>query len=56
VRLEPLEPGQEHPATPTLLLLNLVRVVKLFLQDLADLEKGQFLNHLTVGVKFMIML
>lgn len=39
VRLEPLEPGKEHPATSALLLLDLVGVVKLLLQNDPDLRK-----------------
>ena len=38
VRLEALEPGQQHPTASVLLLLDLVRAVKLLLQDLPDLK------------------
>ena len=41
VRLEPLEPGQQHPPAAVLLLLNLVGAVELLLQDLADLKEKQ---------------
>ena len=44
VRLEPLEPRQQHPTPAVLLLLNLVRAVELLLQDFADLQRKQDLK------------
>ena len=38
VRLEVLSPVEQHPPAAPLPLLDLVRVVKLFLEDLSDLE------------------
>ena len=38
VRLETLELGHQHPATPLLFLLDLVGTVELVLQNLANLQ------------------
>jgi hypothetical protein len=48
VRLEPLEPRQQHPPASVLLLLHLVRAVKLLLQKLSDLKNGSEMSRLKV--------
>ena len=45
VWLEALEPGQQHPTASVLLLLDLVRAVKLLLQDLANLKRPFVVNY-----------